>query len=98
LVVTVLIAGTSVLHDGAVLDVVQFTSTPTADVTFAWFAASSITDDMFSRAIAKKMPRLKFYVSNCRARKAHSNVLADPAYILLGRTCTLGAVIYEMLG
>jgi hypothetical protein len=98
LVVTVLIAGTSVLYDGAVLDVVQFTSTRAADVTFAWFAAPSITNDMFSRAIAKKMPWLQSYVSNCRTIKALSNVVADPAYILLGRACTLGAVIYEMLG
>jgi hypothetical protein len=57
-VVTVLIAGTSVLYGGAVLDVVQFTSTRTADVTFTWFAASSITNDMSSWAIAKKMPWL----------------------------------------
>ena len=97
MVVTVLIAGMSVLYDGAVLDVVQLTSARAADVTFAWFAASSITNGMFSRAIAKKMPWLKLYVSKCRARKALSNVVADPAYILLGGTCTLGAVVYEML-
>ena len=52
LVVTVLVAGTSILYGGAVLDVVQFTSTCTANVTFAWLAAPSISNGMSGWAIA----------------------------------------------
>lgn len=52
LVVTVLVAGTSILYGGAVLDVVQFTSTCAANVTFAWLAAPSISNGMSGWAIA----------------------------------------------
>lgn len=53
-----LIVGTSVLYRGAVLDVVQFTATCAADITFAWFAPTGITNSMPSGTIANKMPWL----------------------------------------
>lgn len=53
-----LVRGTSVLHIGAVLDVVQLASTCTADVTFAWFATARITHGMLNWTITKKMPWL----------------------------------------
>ena len=60
-----LVGRTSVLCVGAVLDVVQFTSTSTTDVTFARFATTSITYGVLDWAIAKEMPWLYlFYVRN----------------------------------
>jgi hypothetical protein len=94
----VLIGGTSVLYDRAVLDVVQLAATCSADVTFAWFASASITDGMLSRAITKKMPSLAVIRSETsRAKSTRTNIVTDLAYIILGRACTLRAVIYEML-
>jgi hypothetical protein len=53
-----LVGGASVLYVGAVFDIVQLASTGTADVTFAWLAATRITHGVFNWAIAKKVPWL----------------------------------------
>lgn len=94
------IGSTSVLYDGAVIDVMEFTATRAADVTFAWFATASITNGMFSWAIAKKMPWLTVIMlaANRGRRNTRPDIVTNLAYIILGRMCALRAVIDKVLG
>ena len=75
----------------------QLAATSTADVTLAWFAATSISNGMPSWAVASKMPLLPKMSETTGTRSVLSDVVAGPANIVFRWFRTFGTGVDEVL-